>query len=68
MKAKRRDFLKKSMVSVAAASPLMALLGSLEKLEAAQVDGAYKAIVCVLLEGGCDAFNMVAPTQNDVYA
>jgi len=68
MKAKRRDFLKKSMVSVAAASPLMALLGSLEKLEAAQVDGVYKAIVCVLLEGGCDAFNMVAPTQNDVYA
>jgi uncharacterized protein (DUF1501 family) len=44
------------------------LLGSLEKLEAAQVDGAYKAIVCVLLEGGCDAFNMITPTQNDAYA
>ncbi len=67
MKSKRRDFLKKSMASVAAVSPLMALLGSLEKLEAAQVDGEYKAIVCVLLEGGCDAFNMVAPTQNDAY-
>lgn len=63
----RRDFLKQSMASVATVSPLMGLLGSLEKLEAAQVDGEYKAIVCVLLEGGCDAFNMVAPTQDSAY-
>lgn len=64
----RRDFLKKSIISLSLASPLMGLLGSLEKLEAAQVDGEYKAIVCVLLEGGSDSFNMIVPTQNSAYA
>lgn len=63
----RRDFLKKSIISLSLASPLMGLLGSLEKLEAAQVDGEYKAIVCVLLEGGCDSFNMIVPTQDSAY-
>ncbi len=63
----RRDFLKHSLAGVATASPLMAMLGSLSQLEAAEVDGEYKAIVCVLLEGGADAFNMVAPLQQDAY-
>jgi uncharacterized protein (DUF1501 family) len=63
----RRNFLKKSITSIAAASPLMGLLASLEKLEAAQVEGEYKAIVCILLEGGCDSFNMIVPTQDSAY-
>ena len=64
----RRDFLKKSISSIAAISPLMGLLSSLEKLEAADINGDYKAIVCVLLEGGCDSFNMVVPTNSSAYA
>ncbi|MFK5925590.1 MAG: DUF1501 domain-containing protein [Desulfuromusa sp.] len=64
----RRKFLKQSVIAAATTSPLLALLGSLDKLEAAETDGEYKAIVCVLLEGGSDAFNMIAPTQNDIYA
>lgn len=62
-KLDRRSFLKRSLASAASAAPLMALLGSIEKLEAAEVDGEYKAIVCVLLEGGADSFNMVAPSD-----
>jgi len=63
----RRDFLKRSLASAASATPLMAMLGSLQTLEAAETSGDYKAIVCVLLEGGADVFNMIAPTQNDSY-
>jgi uncharacterized protein (DUF1501 family) len=62
----RRDFLKRSLAGAASASPLMAMLGSLSDLQAAEVDGEYKAIVCVLLEGGADAFNMVTP-RDDAY-
>ena len=62
-KLDRRNFLKRSLASAASAAPLMALLGSIEKLEAAETSGEYKAIVCVLLEGGADSFNMVAPSD-----
>ncbi len=64
----RRKFLKSSLVATACASPLMAMMDSLNKVEAAETGGGYKAIVCVLLEGGCDGFNMIAPTQNSSYA
>jgi len=63
----RRNFLKRSISSVASTSPLLAMLGSLDKLEAADTSGDYKAIVCVLLEGGADVFNMIAPRQQDAY-
>ena len=53
---------------MAIASPLMGLLGSLDNLEAVEVDGEYKAIICILLEGGCDSFNMIVPTENSAYA
>ncbi len=67
-KLNRREFLKTTLTATACASPLMALLGSLDTVEAAETAGNYKAIVCVLLEGGCDAYNMIAPTQNSSYA
>jgi len=67
-KLHRRGFLKRSLAAGASATPLMALLGSFEKLEAAEVDGEYKAIVCVLLEGGADSFNMVAPAEGSAYS
>lgn len=63
----RREFLKQSLATAASASPLMAMLGSLQKLEAAETSGDYKAIVCILLEGGSDVHNMIAPTQNSAY-
>ena len=62
-KLHRRSFLKRSLATAASATPLMALLGSMENLEAAETGGEYKAIVCVLLEGGADSFNMVAPSD-----
>ena len=64
----RRKFLQYGTSSLIAASPLMTLLGSLQKLEAAQTTGEYKALVCILLEGGADVFNMVVPTQPEAYA
>jgi len=63
----RRDFLKQSLTSGIGSSSLMGILGSLSELEAAEVDGEYKAIVCVLLEGGADVFNMVVPINDDAY-
>lgn len=41
--------------------------GSFGTLEAAQTDGEYKALVCILLEGGADAFNMVVPATESAY-
>jgi len=64
----RREFIKKSISSIAVASPLMGVLSSLENLEAAEVAGDYKAIVCVLLEGGCDSFNMIVPREDSSYS
>ncbi len=68
-KLKRRSFIKHSLVAAVSVAPVMGLFGSLSKLEAADVgdinnDGSYKAIVCVLLEGGADSFNMIAPMSN----
>ena len=63
----RRDFLRHTLAATAGLSPLMGLLGSLQHLEAAQTGGEYRAIVCILLEGGADVFNMIAPTEADPY-
>jgi len=63
----RRDFLKQTLAGAASLSPLMAMLGSIEKLEAANIKNEYKAIVCVLLEGGADVCNMIAPIEDTPY-
>lgn len=63
----RRDFLKASIVSAVGVSPLFSLLGSLGNVNAATVGDDYKAIVCVLLEGGADSFNMVTPRSGAAY-
>ncbi|HHL45940.1 MAG TPA: DUF1501 domain-containing protein [Gammaproteobacteria bacterium] len=67
-KMNRRNFLKTTLATAVGASPLLSLLGPAGNLRAAETSGGYKAIVCVLLEGGADVFNMVAPTQQDAYA
>ena len=62
-KMNRRSFMKKTALGAS----LLPFVGLAEMLEAADVGGEYKAIVVVLLEGGADVFNMIAP-NNDAYA
>ena len=66
----RRDFLKQALASAASLSPLATMLSSTQWLEAAGAEGEYKALVCVLLEGGADVCNMIAPIDSayDKYA
>ena len=59
----RRSFMKKTALGAS----LLPFVGLAEMLEAADVGGDYKAIVVVLLEGGADVFNMIAP-NNDAYS
>ncbi|HEC07720.1 MAG TPA: DUF1501 domain-containing protein [Thiolapillus brandeum] len=63
----RRRFLRNSLLGAASVSPLSALLGMLSEAQAADSSGGYKALVCVLLEGGADAFNMVVPANGSAY-
>jgi len=64
---KRRDFIKDGFATALGLSSMMGLLSLGEKLNAYSGDDDYKAIVCVLLEGGADVFNMIAPLQNQSY-
>ncbi len=66
-KYSRRLFLQQSMAAAASISPFFGILGSLSQVEAAETSSDYKAIVCVLLEGGADVFNMIAPTSQSSY-
>jgi uncharacterized protein (DUF1501 family) len=66
--ANRRAFIKQGIAAAASVSPLMAMLGSLGSVEAAETEGEYKAIVCVMLEGGSDSFNMVVPIDGNYQA
>lgn len=59
MKFSRRTFLKTALAS--------AVLPLAPKLAGAAPPGGYRALVCVLLEGGADSFNMVAPTASDAW-
>ncbi len=63
---KRRDFIKQSALGVS----LIPFIGLGNLLEAGEIDSKYKAIVVVLLEGGADVFNMIAPNDGayDDYA
>jgi uncharacterized protein (DUF1501 family) len=61
---KRRAFIKHTALGTS----LFPFLGLGSFLGAAETDGEYKAIVVVLLEGGADVFNMLAPTNEDYAA
>jgi len=65
-KINRRDFMKLS-AAAAVSSPLFPVLGSINHAQAANIGGGYKAIVCILLEGGADFFNMVVPRSGQAY-
>ncbi len=65
----RRQFLKRSLVSTLGSASFLSL-NTQFNLANAQVsnNNDYKALVCVFLYGGNDAFNMLIPRANDSYA
>ena len=63
----RRGFLR-SCVGTALGSTLLYSAGGLLKTAGAAGVNDYKALVCVFLAGGNDAFNMLAPTDGALYS
>ena len=61
---RRRDFLKHLLSGAAAVAGPLAFA---PRIRAAETGGGYKALVCVLLEGGADTFNMVVPRQKELH-
>ncbi len=74
----RRNFLSKAGCASLGALPFLSTWLSLSKLNAAAASTSqltqsndYKALVCILLEGGNDSFNMLVPrgeAEHGVYA
>ena len=66
----RRHFLTHSCsLGIASATVSSSLLQlGLSRTAAAQSAPGYKALVCILLAGGNDSFNMLVPTDNGQYA
>lgn len=70
----RRKFLSHSCCLGMASATLSTTLGStllslgLARQAAAQGAGDYRALVCILLAGGNDSWNMLVPTDADQYA
>jgi uncharacterized protein (DUF1501 family) len=65
----RRLFLKRSALATLGSASFLSL-NTQFSLANAQVSASddYKALVCVFLYGGNDAFNMLIPSANDSYA
>ena len=63
----RRQFIKGLLAAAATTSPLVSVMRQSGLAMAATIGNDYKAIVCVLLEGGADAFNMVVPRSGGSY-
>ncbi len=64
----RRILLKAALGSVVGLSFPVSFLRQPGLARAADSSGGYKALVCVLLEGGADAFNMVVPRSGTSYS
>ena len=62
----RRDFIRHSAGSLTTAT-LVGGLGQLAAATASAQSDDYKALVCILLAGGADSFNMLAPYGNSEY-
>lgn len=70
IKLSRRGFLLgsgKAAVSMATLAGATQL-GAISQASAMTNDNDYKALVCILLAGGADSFNMLVPTDNAGYA
>jgi uncharacterized protein (DUF1501 family) len=69
----RRDFLKTLGCGVLSATPMLGTLAHLGSVGSAAAqslppNGDYRALVCILLAGGNDSFNMIVPHDVDEYA
>jgi uncharacterized protein (DUF1501 family) len=70
-KLNRRDFIKWNLAAATGILPYSTLLSGMQSAQAATFGGSYKALVCVYLAGGNDAFNMFVPhsvTEYNDYA
>ena len=70
----RRNFIKNMSCAAIGTSTFFNTLVNLKALNAAAIahsataaSGNYKALVCLLMQGGNDSFNMLIPTQTDAY-
>src|SRR5688572_14996141 len=75
MNKERREFIKSSckafgMVAAATQMRHFGVVSALAQktVEASPEGGAYKALVCVFLQGGNDSSNMVIPNYDEGYA
>ena len=70
MSMNRRQFLAHSCAAGATATTLVSTAASLGAMQtaAAQAAPEYRAMVCILLAGGNDSYNMVVPTEAGEYA
>ncbi len=73
MNIKRRNFIKKSILSSVSAASWMASSNQLGLVSAAAASssssaGENKSLVCLFLLGGNDSYNMVIPSSNAGYA
>jgi uncharacterized protein (DUF1501 family) len=69
----RRSFLRGLGCAALSATPLLGTLVNLGSATSAAAQGLpdgddYRALVCILLAGGNDSFNMVVPREPDEYA
>lgn len=70
----RRKFLKQASCAAVGSTTLFSTLLNLKSINAASIfnstvaaAGDYKALVCILLSGGADAFNMLVPRTQEEY-
>ena len=69
-KTSRRKFIGQASCAAIGSSTFLSSLMNLNLLNAAASynnAGDYKALVCILLAGGNDSFNMLVPSGNDEY-
>ena len=71
-KYSRRDFIGAAPCLALGTTTLFSSLINLKAMNAlmgttAVVGGEYKALVCILLAGGNDSYNMIIPRSNDEY-
>ncbi len=67
-KLSRREFIKWNLTAAAGMSSYFSILSNRQVAHAADLGGGYKALVCVYLAGGNDAFNMFLPRSASEYS
>lgn len=69
----RRNFIKQSSCAAIGGTTFLSTLLNLKTLgssaifNSSAVDGGYKAVVCLMLSGGNDSYNMLIPTDTNEY-